>query len=180
MKSYKGIQDLIAAVLNSKGLTDSIELRICGSGTLRLWIDELQGKHPDCIKLLGWADEQQKAQEYTDADIFVMPSWREGLSNSLLEAMLYEKAIVATTVGATPDLLTDKEDALLVRPRDIAGLSSALLELAAEPRLRARLGHAARKAAEEKCDLARCIPLMAKLLRLLVFRRTEEARMALS
>jgi glycosyltransferase involved in cell wall biosynthesis len=66
----------------------------------------------------------------------------------LLEAMSWGCAIVATRVGGVPEILTDGEDSLLVQPGDPDELERALVRLAGDARLRARLGAAARARAE--------------------------------
>lgn len=66
---------------------------------------------------------------------------------ALLEAMAWGRAIVATTVGGVPDVLSDGEDALLVAAGDSEALAAAVARLAADPALRKRLGPAARERA---------------------------------
>lgn len=81
------------------------------------------------------------------ADVFVQPSLSEGMSNALMEAMSLGRCIVATRVGAAPDLLEDGVQALLPPPA-AADLAAAINRALADPALRARLGEAARKRAE--------------------------------
>lgn len=82
------------------------------------------------------------------ADVFVQPSLSEGMSNALLEAMSLGRCIVATRVGAAPDLLEDGVQALLPAP-SVPDLSAALHRALGDPELRARLGEAARKRAQD-------------------------------
>ena len=51
-------------------------------------------------------------------DIFVLPSYSEGLSLALLEAMAAGKPVIATAVGGTPEVVTDGDNGLLIPPRD--------------------------------------------------------------
>ena len=87
------------------------------------------------------------------ADIFMLPSAREGLSNALLEAMSTGLAAVATTVGGNPELITDQESGLLVPPDDSPALTQALLSLLENETLRSRLGQAARQHICDHYDL---------------------------
>jgi glycosyltransferase involved in cell wall biosynthesis len=80
---------------------------------------------------------------YLAADIFVLPSHAEGMSNALLEAMACGLAVVATRVGAAPKMISDGMDGLLVDPGDPLGLGVALSRLVRDPELRRRMGHAA-------------------------------------
>ncbi|MEV0202169.1 glycosyltransferase [Nonomuraea sp. NPDC050691] len=75
------------------------------------------------------------------ADVVVLPSDSEGLSNAIMEAMVQRRPIVATSVGGTPELLGD-DRGVLVPPSDPAALARAVAGLLDDP------GHAARLAAE--------------------------------
>ncbi len=77
------------------------------------------------------------------SDAFVLPSHSEGSPNALLEAMAAGLPIIATSVGGVPEIATHRGDALLVEPRNIAQLASALSELFLTPTLAAQLGDAA-------------------------------------
>jgi len=63
------------------------------------------------------------------ASIFVLPSLREGMPMSLLEAMASGTACIATAVGGIPDLISDGITGRLVRPGDSSSLANTLLEL---------------------------------------------------
>ena len=79
------------------------------------------------------------------ADLLVLPSREEGLSNVLIEAMGSGLPIIATAVGGTPELLREGENGLLVPNEDDAALTSALRRLLDDPSLRERLGRTARE-----------------------------------
>ncbi len=75
-------------------------------------------------------------------DIFALPSLTEGTPNSIVEAMSQGLPVVASAVGGVPDLITP-EVGLLVPPNDPAAVRDALVSLAADGNLRARMGSAA-------------------------------------
>jgi glycosyltransferase involved in cell wall biosynthesis len=81
-------------------------------------------------------------------DVAVLPSHSEGMSNALLEYMAAGRAVVATAVGANPELVRDGEHGLIVPPGDDSALAGAIERLLADPPLAARLGAAARRRAE--------------------------------
>jgi glycosyltransferase involved in cell wall biosynthesis len=83
-------------------------------------------------------------------DVFVLPSWIEGLPVTVLEAMAHAKPVVATPVGGTAELVADGETGLLVPPRDPARLAEAISKLVADPELRGRLGRAGRERVERE------------------------------
>jgi len=114
------------------------------------------------------------------ADIFVLPSSTEGLSNSLLEAMSCGLPSVATTVGGATDAIEHEVSGLLVPPDSPQNLKDALLRLLGDPLICEAMGVQARNTILRKYSL----PLTAsrlKLLyeRLLTYSKTQkEARAA--
>jgi glycosyltransferase involved in cell wall biosynthesis len=84
------------------------------------------------------------------ADVFVLPSWIEGLPLTVLEAMAAAKPVVATRVGGTPEAVVDGETGLLAEPGDVGALARAVDALLADPDLARRLGEAGRLRVEER------------------------------
>jgi len=88
-------------------------------------------------------------------DIFVLPSYSEGLSLALMEAMAASLPVVATTVGGNPDLVTDGVTGLLIPPKDADTLAAALERLLADPAWAKTLGEKARQQVQENYSLDR-------------------------
>ena len=82
-------------------------------------------------------------------DIFVQTSLREGMSNTLLEAMSTGVPAVVTRVGGNPEVVDEGFTGWLFAPGDVSDLSGLMLRLATDPGLRARAGEAARRRALE-------------------------------
>jgi glycosyltransferase involved in cell wall biosynthesis len=78
-------------------------------------------------------------------DIFVLPSYAEGLPISLLEAMCAGLPVIATPVGGIPTVVSHNEQGLLVEPGNIENLAKALDTLASSSQLRSQLGATARQ-----------------------------------
>ena len=74
-------------------------------------------------------------------EIFVLPSWIEGLPVTILEAMAARKPVVATSVGGVPELVLDGETGILVPPRDVPGLSKAIESLLEQPDIAHQMGN---------------------------------------
>jgi glycosyltransferase involved in cell wall biosynthesis len=94
------------------------------------------------VHLLGYRDDV--ADLLDAADVWVMPSFSEGLPLALLEAMRAGKAIVASRVGGIPEVVADRSTGLLVGSGDAAALAEALHELIVDAQLRSALGRNAR------------------------------------
>lgn len=87
---------------------------------------------------------------YAQADIAVLPSHREGLPKSLLEAMACGLPIVATDTSGCREVVAEGVNGLLVPVRDPRALADAILRLARDPALRARMGAAGRARVERE------------------------------
>jgi glycosyltransferase involved in cell wall biosynthesis len=97
-----------------------------------------------------------------ELDVLALPSWTEGLPLVVLEAMASARAVVATPVGGTPELVQDGETGLLVPPRDPDALAAALRRLLADADLRRRLGEAGERRVRAEFTLdAMCARVLA-------------------
>lgn len=83
------------------------------------------------------------------ADLFVLPSWREGMPRSILEAMACGLPVVATRIRGCREEVVDGRTGTLVPPRDVGSLAAALMELLKNPDRRAAYGLAGRRRAVE-------------------------------
>jgi len=145
----KGIRYLIPAFAALAVERPEIELACVGT---RIPAEDVRADFPaavrDRVAVVPDADRAAIAAAFENADLFVFPSLAEGSSLALLEAMAAGRPIIATAVGAAPDLLADGESVLFVPAADAAALCTAIRRLLDDPSLGARLGAAARQAAE--------------------------------
>ncbi len=99
----------------------------------------------DLISRLYFVEATTQIEDYQRAaDLFVLPSVREGLPNALLEAMACGTACVATRLEGVTDQLLAGDSGVLVPPRDVAALESALTRLMADPEGATAIGTRAR------------------------------------
>ncbi len=106
----------------------------------------------DRVRFLGYRGDVPALLEA--ADVFVLPSWVEGLPLGVLDAMARGKPVIAAAVGGTPELVADGETGLLVPPRDVDALVRALDELLRDPERARLLGEAGRRRALEEFSAA--------------------------
>jgi len=99
------------------------------------------------VELCG--EREDAAALHAGCDIAAIPARREAFGRAVVEAMHTGAPVVAYRDGALPELVRDNQEGLLVPPGDIGALSAALLRLATDPSLRARLGAAGHERARE-------------------------------
>jgi glycosyltransferase involved in cell wall biosynthesis len=104
------------------------------------------------------------------ADIFVLPSLWEGLPIGLIEAMAMGKAVIASQVDGTKEIVDPGKTGLLVPPRDISSLSGALTRLGQDPDLRKRLGTQAMDRVRQQFDAGRMTREIERLYSRLISR----------
>ena len=85
-------------------------------------------------------------------DVFVLPSYREGMPVVLLEAMAMARPVVATHVRGCREVVVDGETGILVPPGDVPALADAIVRLLGDKELAGRMGRAGRKRAEQRFD----------------------------
>jgi len=109
------------------------------------------------VRFLGYRDDM--ADLMRAADIFTLPSHREGMPRSIIEAMLTGLPVVATDVRGSREEVVDGETGLLVPVRDAAALARALGRLVGDTGLRAAMSAAglerARTLYDERLVIAR-------------------------
>lgn len=131
----------------------SWRLLILGEGSERRSLEELAAK-PDLQGRVRFLGNSDRVQEFLSAiDAYVLPSFREGISNSLLEAMAASLPAVATNTGGNPEVAIDGESGLLFPVGDFGRLSELLLRLYRDRELRVRLGRQAQQRARQEFSL---------------------------
>jgi len=150
LESVKGVDDFLAAVLPLKSEYPKLTIQVVG------WYPSAssgQANHPLVkqyerqVVFTGLRDDIPEILSGTD--IFVLPSYSEGLSNALMEAMSSGCACIASEVGGNRFLLQNGVSGFLFPPGDIQALRSHVRRLVEDPVKRVQLGVAARKRISE-------------------------------
>jgi len=117
----------------------------------------------DRIHLLSWIDREQKLAWLKTSDVFILPSYRDGYPNALLEAMASGLACLASETGGIRDMIRHGETGLLVKPGEVEQMAEALRLLMRDAALRKRLGEAAREQVLRENNLSRAVELFEQL-----------------
>jgi glycosyltransferase involved in cell wall biosynthesis len=163
LRSWKGHRYLIEAMA---GLPATVELMIVGDGPMRGALEALVNQVA-VRERTRFAGNQHDVVPWLQAlDIFALPSYaNEGVPQGLIQAMLAGLPCVTTHVGSIAELARDAETALVVPPRDVPALRSALQKLVGDPALRTRLGSAARRHCEAGFSYQTMLDKMERIYR---------------
>ena len=147
IEAGKGPFVLADAVAQLQKNRKNVLVRLAGTGPA---VQEVKAR----VRELGLNGSWEFAGSYDGAvgcsafmrtlDVFVLPSFAEGTSKSVIEAMAHGLPIITTHVGGSPDLLT-ADAGILTPPGDSGALADAMERLASDPALRKRMGQAARE-----------------------------------
>ena len=107
----------------------------------------------DCVEWIGWVGGEEKERYLRECDIFVLPSYFEGQPVSVLEAMAYSCAVVASGTGGIPQMIIDNETGILVEPKSGKSLREGLERALSDNKLCERLGKSAREKAQREFSL---------------------------
>ena len=126
----KGCYDIPAIVEQVVKAIPDVSFVICGSGEVgrikRLLIDRnIQNN----VKFPGWVRDKEKDRLFREADVFLLPSYYEGMPMSILDAMGYGLPIVSTDVGGISRIVHDRENGFLCHAGCVADLSRGIIEL---------------------------------------------------
>jgi len=162
----KGVQDLLGAARLVIGQNPNVHFAFVGEGAYRLQYQRQAREMgiSDHVTFTGQIEDPMSQGVYAAADIVCQVSrWEEVFGYVIAEAMSSSKPMLATRVGGIPELVEYGKTGFLVDRGDAQGMADRILELAANPELRQRLGRAALQAARKKFDLQRNVEKVVKL-----------------
>ncbi len=150
----KGTYDLLEALRKIK--SNGYILSLYGDGDTEI-IRELAKEQglEDLVSVSGWVPHASIFPLYRNADIFVLPSYAEGLPMSVLEAMGAGLPVISTEVGGIPEAVEDGVNGFLIKPGDIDSLAEKLELLINDAALRVKMGKASLLLAKEKFSAAK-------------------------
>lgn len=150
-KDYPNFLGMAAELLKTR---PEVVFTIAGGGALEAELKKLAGDLglSEKVRFLGHFQDVRKV--YDLLDVYVLSSTREGLPNTVLEAMAMEVPIVSTNVDGVCEAVEDRRDALLVPARDPVALARAVDSVLADLNLRDRIVASSRRRVEEEFSFA--------------------------
>ena len=113
------------------------------------------------IVVHDWVNSEERDALLAKSDVFVLPSYNEGLPMAVLEAMSFGLPVVTTPVGGIPELISHGTEGLLIDPGNIQELSSAMQTLIKDEDMRNSLGAKARERVASLDIQKYCLTLMS-------------------
>jgi glycosyltransferase involved in cell wall biosynthesis len=152
----KGVGEFVAAATEVKASSPAARFQILGK------LDQDNPSHIPAEMVQGWV--RSGAIEYLgevpdvrprleSADVVVLPSYREGIPNALLEGMALGRPVITTDVPGCRETVVDQVTGLLVPVRDSGALAQAMRYMIANPDRRAEMGREGRRLAEQRFDV---------------------------
>jgi glycosyltransferase involved in cell wall biosynthesis len=127
MNHDKGTYDMLKAISdNAAKLRGKFKLNIGGNGETEKVLTFIeQNGISDIVEFYGWVSGDEKVKLLNESDVYILPSYYEGLPISILEAMSYRMPIISTPVGGIPEIV-DESNGVLVEPGNTKQISEAI------------------------------------------------------
>jgi glycosyltransferase involved in cell wall biosynthesis len=151
----KGIDVLLRAFARAR--VGGARLRIVGDGPVMPDLQVLARELGLGGRVLFVGLRNDVPDQLRQADVFVHPTFRDGLPNAPAEAMACGLPVIASRAGGVPELVEDGASGLLVPPGDVDALAAAIERLAGDGALRAALGESARERVVDRFSVEACV-----------------------
>tara|TARA_B100000579_G_scaffold230100_1_gene188506 strand:- start:496 stop:1608 length:1113 start_codon:yes stop_codon:yes gene_type:complete len=141
LEKEKGVIELLEALKNLKKRGIKFNMIFIGDGKILseankfININDLTND----VVFKGWLDFSHIKQFIKTSDVFILPSWQEGMPNALIEALACGLPSIVSAVGVIPNYLNDLDSAVLVKPKDSLALEHALYTIIKDFELRKKL-----------------------------------------
>jgi glycosyltransferase involved in cell wall biosynthesis len=151
----KGISFLIRALKELSDRGKELELRLAGNGPSRDQLKELANNLgvSENVKFIGFLNEDEIIGELRAADLFVLPSFIEGIPVAAMEAMAVGVPVIVTNIAGTSELVEDGKTGLLIRPSDSHALTDAIALAMENHSFRLRVSELGRKKVMDEFDI---------------------------
>jgi glycosyltransferase involved in cell wall biosynthesis len=135
--NLKGVMNLLFAIPEILNHRKDLLFLIGGEGVLKEKIESyiIENELYENVKLTGWIQHKDIPQYLSQLKLLVLPSYTEGLPNIIIEAMACGTPVIATAVGAIPDIIIDKKTGFIMENNTPTSISDAILRALNDPEL---------------------------------------------
>lgn len=154
LTELKGCFDIPEIIEKVVQQYDKLKVVLAGSGEIEKIREILKKKNLEKYFVFpGWVKNEEKKKLLEESDLFLLPSYTEAMPMSILEAMGYGLPIVTSDVGGIPQLVEDKKNGFMIKPGDIDGFATAILNIIQNEDLNYEMGKNSMVKADEKYSL---------------------------
>lgn len=161
----KGERDLIRAlqILKKRGEFD-LKISMLGYGAENLQSSFDEAGIGDWIEFLGAVALESRGEFYRNADIFVLPTYGEAMSMSIIEAMSAGLPVVSTDVGGNPELVENGVNGWLVKAGDAEDLADKIAFFINDKTARKEFGASGKRKAQTNFDISVCVESLREVM----------------
>ena len=155
LAAVKGLPILFESIAQLKTVFPELLLNLVGDGEERAKLETMVRELgiQDQVNFLGYQSQSQVRERLQKSDIYVLPSFAEGVSVSLMEAMAAGVPVVTTQIAGVNELVEDGINGYIVPAGDVISLTEKLVILIKDSELRNKLGAAGRVKVETEFNL---------------------------
>jgi len=135
LSQEKGILNLMEAILKVAETRDELTFLIAGDGQLRPQVEEYTNKSNTKVKFVDWIPHDELPEYLNRLRLLILPSYTEGLPNIMLEAMACGTPVLATPVGAVPDVIKDGETGFIMENNAPESITENIIRALNHPNL---------------------------------------------
>lgn len=150
----KGVFELVEAC----DKISNIKLRMIGavSDEMRHKLREKAGENDEWLEIVGQVTHEQTINEMKACDVFILPTYTEGFPNVILEGMACGCPIIASAVGAIPEMLENENGmhfGVLIEPKNVESIKTAVLRMLSDSHFKEDCGINAKKRVFERYNI---------------------------
>lgn len=152
----KGLPMLLESLKQVAAQSPDVHLTVVGDGADRAFLENLTVEMglAKNVEFVGYQSQESVRHYLRQTDIFVLPSFAEGIPVVLMEAMAMGVPVVTTQIAGVSELVESGENGYLVPPGDSDALVTAIAKLVDDSDRRAQFGQAGRKKVEQHFDIS--------------------------
>lgn len=178
LAAAKGLPILLQALAQVVPHHPELVLTLVGDGSDRTALETLAAdlKLTPYIKFVGYQSQDAVCQYLHNSDIFVLPSFSEGLPVALMEALAAGVPVITTAIAGISELVEDDVNGYLIPPGAVEPIVLKLEQLLSDANLRQRMGKAGRRKVTQDFNLDQEVPWLKQVMEAALFGQTEALR----